>query len=60
MKLRLVLLFSHKIYQVDAHLGLAFAGLTADGSLITKFMHTEAFSHQFNFGQPRPTCNPHY
>jgi len=52
MKLRLVLLFSHKIYQVDAHLGLAFAGLTADGSLITKFMHTEAFSHQFNFGSP--------
>jgi len=45
-------LHQQKIYQVDAHLGLAFAGLTADGRLITKFMRTEALNHQYTFGNP--------
>jgi len=44
--------YQQKIYEVDQHMGLAFAGLTGDGRLICKYMRNEALNHQYAFGSP--------
>ena len=41
-----------KIYKVDDHLGLAFAGLTSDARLLTRFMRNEALNHKYAYSTP--------
>lgn len=41
-----------KIYEIDSHLGLSLAGLTADGRVISRFMRTEALNHKYTHGAP--------
>ena len=41
-----------KTYRIDDKIGLCFAGLTADGRLITKFLRNEALNYKYAYTQP--------
>eukprot|EP00735_Rhodelphis_limneticus_P011411 TRINITY_DN44_c0_g1::TRINITY_DN44_c0_g1_i1::g.14729::m.14729 TRINITY_DN44_c0_g1::TRINITY_DN44_c0_g1_i1::g.14729 ORF type:complete len:259 (-),score=47.51,sp/Q9R1P4/PSA1_MOUSE/56.56/5e-99,Proteasome/PF00227.21/2.3e-51,Proteasome_A_N/PF10584.4/2.8e-11 TRINITY_DN44_c0_g1_i1:75-851(-) len=43
-----------KIFEVDQHCGIAFAGLTADARVLLKFMQQECLSHKYVYGEPLP------
>eukprot|EP01095_Lingulamoeba_sp_RSL-Kostka_P006637 TRINITY_DN208_c1_g2_i1.p1 TRINITY_DN208_c1_g2~~TRINITY_DN208_c1_g2_i1.p1 ORF type:complete len:262 (+),score=122.29 TRINITY_DN208_c1_g2_i1:113-898(+) len=38
-----------KIFQIDDHVGIAMAGLTADARVLSKFMRTECLYHKYIF-----------
>mmetsp|Transcript_24019 Transcript_24019/g.41329 ORF Transcript_24019/g.41329 Transcript_24019/m.41329 type:complete len:292 (-) Transcript_24019:196-1071(-) len=39
--------FQKKVFPVDDHVGIAIAGLTADGRLLCKFMRNECLTHKY-------------
>ena len=39
-----------KIFKIDAHIGVAISGLTADGRGLCKFLRNECLQHQFSYG----------
>ncbi|KAF1318713.1 Proteasome subunit alpha, partial [Globisporangium splendens] len=39
-----------KVFKIDDHLGIAVAGLTADGRTLARFMRTESLNHKFVYG----------
>ncbi|KAJ0411186.1 hypothetical protein ATCC90586_008902 [Pythium insidiosum] len=39
-----------KIFEVDEHIGMAIAGLTADARSLARFMRTESLNHKFVYG----------
>jgi len=41
-----------KIFEIDTHMGIAIAGLTADARVISKYMRTECLNHKFIFDTP--------
>jgi 20S proteasome subunit alpha 6 len=41
-----------KVFKIDAHMGIAIAGLTADARSLAKFMQTECLNNKFVFGAP--------
>jgi 20S proteasome subunit alpha 6 len=43
-----------KLSQVDDHVGIAIAGLTADARVLSRFMRTECLNHSYTFGTPVP------
>eukprot|EP00850_Spirogloea_muscicola_P017391 SM000149S01326 [mRNA] locus=s149:87077:88662:- [translate_table: standard] len=43
-----------KIVKVDDHLGVAVAGLNADGRMLTLYMRNECISHKFVYESPLP------
>ena len=43
-----------KVFEVDAHVGMALAGLAADGRVLLKHMRNEALNHKFVYDTPVP------
>ncbi|CAN7001335.1 unnamed protein product [Brassica oleracea var. botrytis] len=43
-----------KIFKVDDHIGVAIAGLTADGRVLSRYMRPEAINHSFTYESPLP------
>ncbi|CAI5522828.1 unnamed protein product [Closterium sp. Naga37s-1] len=46
--------YQRKIFRVDDHMGIAIAGLNADGRVLCRFMRSECLSHKFDFESPLP------
>ncbi|CAI7784696.1 unnamed protein product [Closterium sp. NIES-53] len=46
--------YQRKIFRVDDHMGIAIAGLNADGRVLCRFMRSECLSHKFVFESPLP------
>ena len=46
--------FQPKLFKVDAHMGIAVAGLTADGRVLCRSMRNECVSHRFVYDSPLP------
>ncbi len=44
-----------KVFKIDAHMGIAIAGLTADARFLTKFMRTECLNYRFVYNGPMDT-----
>lgn len=43
-----------KIFKVDDHIGVAIAGLTADGRVLSKYMRSECMNYSFTYDRPLP------
>ncbi|KAK9270950.1 hypothetical protein L1049_026538 [Liquidambar formosana] len=43
-----------KIFKVDDHIGVAIAGLTADGRVLSKYMRSECINYSFTYDSPLP------
>ncbi|CAN6846707.1 unnamed protein product [Brassica oleracea] len=43
-----------KIFKVDDHIGVAIAGLTANGRVLSRYMRSEAINHSFTYESPLP------
>jgi 20S proteasome subunit alpha 6 len=43
-----------KVFNIDDHMGIAIAGLTADARSLAKYMQTEALNHKYVFETPVP------
>lgn len=43
-----------KLYEIDDHVGVAIAGLTADARVLTRFMRTECLNHKYVYDDPFP------
>ncbi|OTF80290.1 proteasome subunit alpha type-1-like protein [Euroglyphus maynei] len=44
--------YQKKLIQVDDHIGVAIAGLTADGRILTRYMRNECLNERFTHEQP--------
>lgn len=47
-------LLSHqkKLFKIDDHIGIAMAGLTADGRVLSRYMRSECINHNFVYESP--------
>ncbi|CAI9116778.1 OLC1v1018018C1 [Oldenlandia corymbosa var. corymbosa] len=43
-----------KIFKVDDHIGVAIAGLTADGRVLSRYMRTECINYSYTYESPLP------
>ncbi|ONK66314.1 uncharacterized protein A4U43_C06F6410 [Asparagus officinalis] len=43
-----------KIFKVDDHIGVAIAGLTADGRVLSRYLRNECINHKFVYEDPLP------
>ncbi|KAF8406454.1 hypothetical protein HHK36_008541 [Tetracentron sinense] len=43
-----------KIFKVDDHIGIAIAGLTADGRVLSRYLRSECINHSFTYESPLP------
>lgn len=43
-----------KLYDIDDHVGVAIAGLTADARVLTRFMRTECLNHKYVYDESLP------
>ncbi|KAF8410574.1 hypothetical protein HHK36_003105 [Tetracentron sinense] len=43
-----------KIFKVDDHIGIAIAGLTADGRVLSRYLRSECINHTFTYESPLP------
>ncbi|PPD93834.1 hypothetical protein GOBAR_DD09140 [Gossypium barbadense] len=43
-----------KIFKVDDHIGVAIAGLTADGRVLSRYMRNECINYNFTYESPLP------
>ncbi|KAM3304652.1 proteasome subunit alpha type-1-A-like [Capsicum chacoense] len=43
-----------KIFKVDDHIGVAIAGLTADGRVLSRYMRTECINYGYSYESPLP------
>lgn len=48
--------YQEKIIHIDDHIGLAIAGLTADGHLLSRSMRRECVDNRWAYEQPIPVC----
>lgn len=39
--------YQRKMFKVDDHMGIAIAGLTADGRVLCKYMRNESINHRW-------------
>lgn len=46
--------YQKKIFKVDDHIGVAIAGLTADGRVLSKYLRSECINHSFTYESPLP------
>lgn len=44
--------YQRKVFKVDDHIGVAVAGLTADGRVLLKYMRNEAMNHSYVYDTP--------
>jgi 20S proteasome subunit alpha 6 len=47
--------FQPKVFKIDEHMGIAIAGLTADGRVLCRFMRNECVNHHFVYDSPLAT-----
>merc|ERR1712010_175770 len=47
--------YQQKIFKIDDHIGIAIAGLTADGRVLSRYMRQECMNHRYVYEQPLPT-----
>ncbi|PKA63887.1 Proteasome subunit alpha type-1-A [Apostasia shenzhenica] len=45
-----------KIFKVDDHIGVAIAGLTADGRVLSRYLRNECINHSFVYESPLPVA----
>ncbi|CAL5418334.1 unnamed protein product [Camellia sinensis] len=43
-----------KIFKVDEHIGVAIAGLTADGRVLSRYMRSECINYTYTYDSPLP------
>lgn len=43
-----------KAFKIDDHMGIAIAGMTADGRVLCKYMRNECLNHRFVYETPMP------
>ncbi|KAG6438014.1 hypothetical protein SASPL_102947 [Salvia splendens] len=43
-----------KIFKVDDHIGVAIAGLTADGRVLSRYMRNECINYSYTYESPLP------
>lgn len=43
-----------KIFKVDDHIGVAIAGLTADGRVLSRYMRSECINYNYTYESPLP------
>lgn len=43
-----------KVFKIDDHIGVAIAGLTADGRVLSRYMRNECINHSFVYENPLP------
>ncbi|KAL6749793.1 20S proteasome alpha subunit F [Haematococcus lacustris] len=46
--------FQRKVFKIDDHMGIAIAGLTADGRVLCKYMRNECLNHKYVYESPLP------
>mmetsp|Transcript_7110 Transcript_7110/g.18534 ORF Transcript_7110/g.18534 Transcript_7110/m.18534 type:complete len:265 (-) Transcript_7110:190-984(-) len=46
--------YQKKIFKVDDHMGVAIAGLTADGRILSRYMRNECINHRFVYETALP------
>ena len=46
--------YHRKVHEIDRHLGIAVAGLTADGRILSRYMRNESINHRFVFDSSMP------
>jgi 20S proteasome subunit alpha 6 len=46
--------YQRKLFKVDDHIGIAMAGLTADGRVLSRYMRSECINHKFVYEDPLP------
>lgn len=46
--------YQRKIFTIDEHVGIAIAGLNADGRVLSRFMRSECLNHRFIYESPLP------
>ena len=47
--------FQPKVFKIDDHMGIAVAGLTADGRVLCRYMRNECVNHHFVYDSPLVT-----
>ena len=50
--------YQRKMYKVDDHMGIAIAGLTADGRVLCKYMRNECINHRCDSPEPCSSTAP--
>nr|DAD40764.1 TPA_asm: hypothetical protein HUJ06_015087 [Nelumbo nucifera] len=43
-----------KIFKIDDHIGIAIAGLTADGRVLSRYLRSECINYSFTYESPLP------
>ncbi|XP_039116155.1 proteasome subunit alpha type-1-like [Dioscorea cayenensis subsp. rotundata] len=43
-----------KVFKIDDHIGVAIAGLTADGRVLSRYLRNECINHSFVYESPLP------
>jgi len=46
--------FQQKVFKIDEHVGIAIAGLTADGRVLSRYMRQECMNHSFVYEDAHP------
>jgi len=46
--------YQKKLFKIDNHIGIAMAGLTADGRVLSRYMRSECINHHFVYESPLP------
>jgi 20S proteasome subunit alpha 6 len=46
--------YQKKLMEIDSHLGVGIAGLTADARSLVKYMQSECLNHKYIYGSPIP------
>merc|ERR1712010_264948 len=46
--------YQQKIFKIDDHIGIAIAGLTADGRVLSRYMRQESMNHSYVYEEPLP------
>jgi len=46
--------YQKKIYEIDDHLGMSMAGLTADARVISRYLRTECLNYKYVHDSPHP------
>ncbi|CAL5332248.1 hypothetical protein ACSBR2_000337 [Camellia fascicularis] len=46
--------YQKKIFKVDDHIGVAIAGLTADGRVLSRYMRSECINYSYTYESPLP------
>ncbi|KAF5837896.1 nucleophile aminohydrolase [Dunaliella salina] len=49
--------YQRKVFKIDDHMGIAIAGLTADGRVLCRYMRNECLNHRIGWGHKAAPAN---